>query len=105
MLAGELGAQVGDEVITARAGEAVVKPRQLGHTLWSPGVEDARVLELIVPGGFERFFDESAHAAPTTGSERGHTLWENAELWGRYGIEMDPSSVPLLVVSHGLLAL
>jgi hypothetical protein len=40
------------------AGSVVAKPRGIPHAFWNPTDEPARVLELIVPGGFERYFVE-----------------------------------------------
>ena len=36
VLAGRLGAQIGDEVVEAGPGELVVKPRGIPHAYWNP---------------------------------------------------------------------
>ena len=41
-----------------RAGDLIFKPRNQWHTFWNAGDEPARLLEIISPAGFERFFDE-----------------------------------------------
>jgi quercetin dioxygenase-like cupin family protein len=56
VLEGEMGARVADEVVTATAGDWVLKPRRIPHTMWNAGSEPARIIELYTPGGFERFF-------------------------------------------------
>ena len=52
--------QIGDEEAVAGPGELVVKPRGIPHAFWNPGDEPARLLELISPAGFERYFEEMA---------------------------------------------
>ena len=70
-----MGALLGDEVLEAEAGDLVFKPRNQWHTFWNAGDEPARILEIIAPAGFERFFDELvdmggiAHAPPETMAE------------------------------------
>lgn len=57
---GRVGVQLGDEVLEAGPGELVFKPRGQWHAFWNATDEPARLLELISPAGFERFFDELA---------------------------------------------
>jgi quercetin dioxygenase-like cupin family protein len=56
ILAGQIGAQVGEEVIMAGPGEVIAKPSGIPHAFWNAGNEPARVLEIIAPGGFEDYF-------------------------------------------------
>jgi mannose-6-phosphate isomerase-like protein (cupin superfamily) len=91
VLEGRLGAQLGDDVVFADAGDLVFKPRGQWHTFWSAGDGPCRILEIISPGGFERFFAQVA-----SGSEPGD------ELAARYGLELDVGSVPRLCAEHGL---
>lgn len=56
VLTGEIGARIGDEELTAPAGSYVLKPRGIPHTFWNAGPAPARILEMITPAGFERFF-------------------------------------------------
>jgi quercetin dioxygenase-like cupin family protein len=58
VLEGEIGARIGDEVLTAPAGSYVLKPRNIWHTFWNAGPAPARILEMISPAGFEKFFEE-----------------------------------------------
>jgi quercetin dioxygenase-like cupin family protein len=60
VLDGTVWARVGDHEVEAAAGAYVWKPRGVLHTFWNPGPKPARVLEVISPAGFERFFDELA---------------------------------------------
>jgi mannose-6-phosphate isomerase-like protein (cupin superfamily) len=57
-LEGRMGALLGDDVIYAEEGELACKPRGQWHVFWNPAETPCRVLEIISPGGFERFFDE-----------------------------------------------
>ena len=96
VLAGTMGAKLGDDVVHAEPGDFVFKPRDQWHTFWNAGDEECRILEIIAPGGFERFFAEWA-----AGAEAGDL--DQAELGERYGIEFDLSSVPALCEEHGLI--
>src|SRR5262249_15659677 len=58
VIAGKLGALVGDEVLIAQPGDLVFKPRNQWHTFWNAGDGPARILEIIAPAGFEHFFEE-----------------------------------------------
>jgi mannose-6-phosphate isomerase-like protein (cupin superfamily) len=98
VLEGRLGALLGEEVVVAGPGDLVFKPRNQWHTFWNAGEEPARILEIISPAGFERFFEELVDLGGV--SQAGpETL---AELCGRYQLEMDPDSVPGLVERFGL---
>jgi quercetin dioxygenase-like cupin family protein len=93
VLEGRVGALLGDDVLIASPGDLVFKPRHQWHTFWNAGDEPARILEIISPAGFERFFDELVDLGGVTQTEP-HTL---ADLCARYELEMDPESVPGLV--------
>ena len=49
---------LGDAVVEAGPGDLVFKPRNQWHTFWNAGDEPCRILEIISPAGFERFFEE-----------------------------------------------
>jgi len=93
VLAGRMGALLGDEVVEAGPGDLVFKPRGQWHTFWNAGEEPCRVLEIISPAGFERYFQELvAMGGPLEASPEAL-----AELSARYQLEMDPESVGTLV--------
>jgi mannose-6-phosphate isomerase-like protein (cupin superfamily) len=98
VLEGRMGALLGDEHVEAGPGELVHKPRGQWHTFWNAGDEACRILEIISPAGFERFFAELvdlggvAQAGPD----------QLGELCQRYALEMDPSSVPDLIQRFGV---
>ncbi len=98
VLEGRLGALLGDEVVYGEVGDLVFKPRDQWHTFWNAGDEPARILEIISPGGFERFFEEMAEMIG--GSD--FSPEKMAELGGTYGLEAKPETIPGLCEEHGL---
>src|SRR5438034_6506084 len=58
VLQGRMGALLGDDVVEAGPGDLVFKPRNQWHTFWNAGDEPCRILEIIAPAGFEKFFEE-----------------------------------------------
>ena len=103
VLEGRMGAQLGDDVVVAETGDFVFKPRDQWHTFWNPDDTPCRILEIISPGGFERYFDEMAEALASIDPSDGEALGAAiGELGARYGLEFDPESVPRLCAEHGL---
>lgn len=94
VLAGTLGALVGEEVMTAGRGTWIVKPRGQWHTFWNAGARPLSLIEIVAPAGFERYFRE----VTATG---GHPA-EIARINARYSIEMDLEGVPALCDRFGL---
>src|SRR5262245_29665215 len=98
VLEGRMGALLGDEVVEAGPGDLVFKPRNQWHTFWNAGDEPCRILEIISPAGFERFFQEL--------SDLGGVLVAAPEavdaLCVRYGLELRPETVPGLLERFGL---
>jgi mannose-6-phosphate isomerase-like protein (cupin superfamily) len=93
VLEGRMGALLGDEVVYAEAGDFVFKPRGQWHTFWNDGDEPARILEIISPAGFERFFDELVDMGGVV--EAGPQAM--AELCARYELDMQPDTIPGLL--------
>jgi hypothetical protein len=91
----ERGAQLGDEILVAEAGSYIFKPRDKWHTFWNAGDEPARIVEIITPAGFDKYFEELADAWPD--------MAKIETIRHRYGLEVDMSSVPGLVERHGLV--
>ena len=98
VLEGEVGVQIGERVLRAGPGTLVFKPRGVPHAFWNAGDAPARLLELISPAGFERYFEEVAglYASGPRDAERA------LELRQRYHLEMDLASIPRLIRNHGL---
>src|SRR3954462_9723962 len=93
VLEGRVGAQLGEEVVFGEVGDLIFKPRDQWHTFWNAGDEAARILEIISPAGFERFFAELADPDLDPALR--------ASLPERYGIEFDLDSIPGLLERHG----
>ena len=99
VLEGRVGALLGDDVLVAEPGDLVFKPGGEWHTFWNAGDEPARILEIIAPAGFEDFFREldglggAIKAAPE----------DLAALNERYGLDMQPETVPELLERFGLV--
>ncbi len=98
VLEGRMGALLGDEVVYAEAGDLVHKPRNQWHTFWNAGDEPCRILEIISPAGFEQFFQELSDLGGVLNTSPDQL----AELNERYGLEMQPDTVPGLVERFGL---
>lgn len=98
VLEGEVGALLGEEVRIGKPGDLIFKPRNQWHTFWNAGDRPARILEIISPAGFEQFFRELVDLGGVTKADA-QTL---GSLCDRYGLEMDPGSIPGLVERFGL---
>jgi mannose-6-phosphate isomerase-like protein (cupin superfamily) len=98
VLEGRMGALLGDDVVYAEAGDLVHKPRNQWHTFWNAGDEPCRILEIIAPGGFEKFFDELVDGAAAGAPD---PAWLE-ELGARYGHYFDFDSIPVLCERFGL---
>ena len=98
VIQGRMGALLGDEVLEAGPGDLVFKPRGEWHTFWNAGDEPCRILEIISPAGFERFFAELVELGGVAGAD--------PELFGalcqRYELEVDPDSIPGLIERFGV---
>ena len=99
--AGRLGVQIGDEVLEARPGDTVFKPRGVPHAFWNPGDEPLRFLEVITPAGFEQYF---ADLAPHLSGGGPPDVAALGAVMSRYALTMDMESMPRLIAEHGLQA-
>lgn len=63
VLSGQLGVLVGEEIEVAEAGSWALKPRLVLHAMWNAGSEPARIIEVLTPGGTERWFEEVTQLA------------------------------------------
>ena len=86
VLSGEIGVLVDEEVRTARHGDWALKPRDVQHAMWNPAEgRPARIIEVLTPGGTERWFEEIAELDDD--DEAGFD-----EACARYGITFFPQS-------------
>jgi len=99
VLEGRMGALLGDEVVEAGPGDLVHKPRNQWHTFWNAGDEPTRILEIISPAGFEQFFRELVDMGGVLNADES----ELAALNQRYGLMMQPDTVPELLGRFGLV--
>lgn len=90
VLEGEVGALLGDDVLVGKPGDLIFKPRGQWHTFWNAGDQAARILEIISPAEFEQFFRELIDLGGVARAEP-QLLGSLCE---RYGLEINPASVP-----------
>lgn len=96
VLAGTLGALLGEDVVTAGPGTWVKKPRRQWHTFWNAGDTPARILELISPGGFEQAFRDLDELGGELTPEAVAIIGE------RYSVDIDFEGTGPIVERHGL---
>lgn len=102
ILEGKMGVQEDETVSTVAAGEFAVKQRGVWHTFWNPGEKLLRFHEIITPGEFAWYFQESAELLSDGGEPNEETRKKLEELHTEYGFELDPDSVPELLDQHGI---
>jgi quercetin dioxygenase-like cupin family protein len=99
VLEGRMGASLGGEVVYGEVGDLIFKPRGQWHTFWNAGDKPARILEIISPAGFEKFFEKLTHLA-SRGELNSATM---AGLAAEHGAEVEFESLPGLISTHGLV--
>jgi len=99
VLEGSIGALLGDDVVIGKPGDLIFKPRDQWHTFWNAGDEPARILEIISPAGFERFFAELVDLGGVAQADP----QAFDDLRSRYGLEMEPDSIPELIERFGVV--
>jgi mannose-6-phosphate isomerase-like protein (cupin superfamily) len=98
VLRGRVGALLGDSVVFGGPGDLIYKPRGQWHTFWNAGDDDASLLEIISPAGFEKYFEELVQLFPGGRPEPAKI----GPIAQRYGLEIDPSTIAGLCAEHGL---
>lgn len=98
IIAGRLGVRLGDEELEVGPGDHLVKPRGIPHAIWNAGAEPARLVEILSPGGFERYFEE---IEPILAGRQGDAT-SFYELATRYGIEVIDPWVDEIGAKHGV---
>ena len=99
VLEGEVAFQLGEKVLYGTPGSLIAKPRGIWHAFWNQSASSARILEIISPGGFERFFEEVAELfsdGRLPGTEPRLLLAQ------KYNLEFDRSRIPELVQKYNL---
>lgn len=83
VLAGPIGVRTGDDTIEEiPTGSWLIKPRSVPHAMWNLGETAARVLEVVMPGGLERYFEEIAPVLRNHGPEWTKRYADLAEAYG-----------------------
>jgi len=98
VLSGKLGAKLGDDVVVVGEGSYVLKPRGQWHTFWNAGDTQLRFMELVIPGGFDAYFQWLAELIAKGNADPANMRALAAE----YGLEIDFDSVPGLCKRFGL---
>lgn len=101
VLEGRFGVRVGDEVAEVGPGTYVFKPREVPHTFWNPGPGRARLIEIIWPAGFERFFEALGEVVKTAKSVEDLEA-QRSELGRKYSLEIFPDWIDELKGRYGL---
>jgi quercetin dioxygenase-like cupin family protein len=99
VLEGEIGARVGDQEIHATPGSYIIKPRGVPLTFWNAREKPARLLEIISPAGFEKYFVEMSEVLRGDGPPDVEKIGEIAS---RYGLTYEMSWIPELVRKYNL---
>jgi quercetin dioxygenase-like cupin family protein len=99
VLEGRVGIEIGGETTVAEPGDLVFKPREVPHAFWNAGDEPARLVEIISPGGFEKYFEEIAHLFPADGPPNMEGL---PPIAAKYGLRFEEESPERLVRAHNL---
>src|SRR4051812_10458578 len=93
---GRVGAWADGEVVYGEPGDLIFKPRNQWHTFWNDGDEPARLIEIISPAGFEKFFEEMVDLDGPPAPE------QIAEIAQRYGHEFDLEGTGRIMQEFGL---
>jgi quercetin dioxygenase-like cupin family protein len=106
VLEGEFGARIGDREVKAGPGSYIFKPRGVPHTFWNAGPEPARLIEIIYPAGFERFFEELG-ALVTADPPLEYEQFEQRrdELGAKYNLPFHTERIPELKEKYNLKVL
>ncbi len=100
VLEGEIGARIGDQEFTAEKGSYIYKPRNVPHTFWNASSRPARLIEFIIPGGMETYFEELLKIIKAGARPGGK---EHEELNSRYGHTNDGMQwIPELMAKYKL---
>jgi quercetin dioxygenase-like cupin family protein len=99
VLEGEIGFRSNDREVVLGPGGYIVKPRGEVHAMWNAGSTPARMIEVISPAGFERFFRELSDLTAVGAPDRA-TI---ADLAGRYELPFaEPDWLPDVITRYGL---
>ncbi len=99
VIEGEIGVMIGGQEYQVTPGSYVIKPRGVPHAYWNAGKKPGRLLEIISPAGFEKFFQEAAALfVPDRPLDRARLK----EIADRYGDTHLPDLAPPLIAKYNL---
>jgi quercetin dioxygenase-like cupin family protein len=101
VVSGDIGFRSNGKEVTLGAGGYIVKPRNELHSMWNAGSAPARMIEIISPAGFEKYFVELAEAVAAAGRVPDPSTM--GAIAGRFGLSFDLAEVPDLVARYGLI--
>jgi len=97
---GEIGFRSGDREVVLGAGGYITKPRNELHAMWNAGDVPARMIEVISPAGFEKFFEELTDLLAATDLPE---MAEIAALAANYGLQFgEPAWLPDVISRYRL---
>jgi quercetin dioxygenase-like cupin family protein len=82
VLEGDIGFRSDDTEVVLGPGGYIIKPRGQMHAMWNAGDVPGRIVEIIVPGGFETYFGELADLLASHTTAPG----DYSELADKYGL-------------------
>jgi len=82
VLEGQIGFRSDDREVVLGPGGYIIKPRGQMHAMWNAGDGPGRIIEIIIPGGFESYFRELADLLAAGASD----TVAFAELAAQYGL-------------------
>ena len=99
VLEGEIGFRSEEDEVVLGRGGYIVKPRGQVHAMWNAGSQPARMIEVISPPGFERFFRDLVEITDV----RRPDPTEVGEIADRYGMPFaEPAWLPDVIARYGL---
>ena len=101
VIEGELGVKIGDLETSTGPGTYVWKPRGVPHTCWNATSKWTRIMEIILPGGFEDFF-KAKSALPEAQFAGRSTTPERRALSERFKLDFLPDWAPPLMQKYKL---
>jgi quercetin dioxygenase-like cupin family protein len=102
VIEGEIGFRSNDREVVLGAGGYIIKPRGEVHAMWNAGSAPARMIEVISPAGFERFFEELSDLVAQGRPEPAVV----AALGLRYDLSFaQPEWLPDIIARYGLTAI
>lgn len=99
VIEGEIGARIGDRIITAQVGTYVFKPRGFMHTFWNATDKPARIMEIVSPARFEKFAEAVSDLFAIPGADIPVQL---AALAAAHNAPQSMEWVPELKATYGL---